>query len=596
MAFICRKIRRIHPEFIDIMHNFSIKLLIAFSVICSTSAQMPAQEYIPTPVTVSTNKVKVDGKQCYSHIVLERQTVYSICKAYGVTAEDLYKFNPGLEENGLKKNSIIVVPSQEALVERTEKQEKQEKVEKVEKPEKTDKKLKKHTVKWYETLEDIANKYGVSEKAIIELNNIQDPSSIARMKILIPEQESSESITVQSKPTGPAAAKDSTRSAVADTTQTTTDLVIPEQTDSVTVADTTALIEEAPKTSVNLAVVLPFAATGTTSKVNYMDFYSGVLYALYKSSHAGIETDVRVFDCENDAIPDPHFFNGCDFVIGPVYEKDMKNTMSVVPEDLTVISPLDHRTINLTEKYPNLIQAPTHRKYQYKRLVEWLKSDIQENEVVLYIHEENARDTAAVREMTEALDSSGIKYVNFSYPILKGRGIASAIFQNMTRTGNNRVIIDAESEAWVTDLVRNLSILRRRTKITLYSPSKIRSYDAIDVETLYSTLLHVCMSYNINYNAPEVKDFLLKYRAIFHTEPTLFAFQGYDLATYFINLVHTYGNDWKKMITKAKMSGLQTNFDFHQVGEGKGIVNEGVRRTEYFSNGKSADLPSDFEQ
>lgn len=571
------------------MNNFSTKLLIAFSIICSASAQMPAQEYIPTPVTVSTNKVKVDGKVCYSHIVLERQTVYSICKAYGVTAEDLYKFNPGLEENGLKKNSIIVIPSQEALTG------KMEKTEKVEKEEKADKKLKKHTVKWYETLEDIAGKYGVSEAAIIELNNIQDLNSIARTKLLIPES-SSESAPIQKEVSEPAEAEDYLSKSAADTTKTALDLTIPERIDSIATADTSALIEDAHKTSVNFAVVLPFAATGTTSKANYMDFYSGVLYAIYKNSNTGTETDVRVFDCANDAVPDPHFFNGCDFVIGPVYEKDLKSTMSIVPEDLMVISPLDHRTINLTERYPNLIQAPTHRKYQYEKLINWLKSDLKDDDVVLYIHEENARDTASVREMTEVLDSSGVKYVNFSYPILKGRDIAAKILSNMTKTDNNRVIIDAESEAWVTDLVRNLSILQRRAKITLYSPSKIRSYDAIDVETLYSTSLHVCMSYNINYDALEVKDFLLKYRAIFHTEPSLFAFQGYDLATYFINLVHTYGNDWKEMLTKAKMSGLQTDFDFHQVGEGKGIVNEGVRKTEYFPNGESADLSSDFEQ
>lgn len=584
-----------------IMNNFSLKVFIAVALACSASSQMVAQDYIPTPVTISTSKTKVNGKVCYQHVVLERQTVYSICKAYGVTAEDLYKYNAGLQEKGLKKNTIILIPSQEALAENAEKEQKVENTEKAEKAVKaevktTGKKLRKHTVKWYETLEDIAKKYGVSEAAIIELNNIQDPNSIARMKLLIPETESSESTPVQEEASEPSADGDNLGSSAADTTKTSSDLVIPERIDSIATADTTALIEDAPKTSVNFAVVLPFAATGTTSKANYMDFYSGVLYAIYKSCNTGIETDLRVFDCANDAVPDPHFFNGCDFVIGPVYEKDLKNTMSIVPEDLTVISPLDHRTISLTEKYPNLIQAPTHRKYQYEKLVNWLKSDLKEDEVVLYIHEENARDTASVREMTEVLDSSGVKYVNFSYPILKGRDIAAKILTNMTRTGNNRVIIDAESEAWVTDLVRNLSILQRRAKITLYSPSKIRSYDAIDAEILYSTLLHVCMSYNINYDTPEVKDFLLKYRAIFHTEPSLFAFQGYDLATYFINLVHTHGNDWKEMLTKTKMSGLQTDFDFHQAGEGKGLVNEGVRKTEYFSNGKSADLPSDFEQ
>ena len=61
-----------------------------------------AQDYVPTPVTISKEKVRVDGKLYYSHIVLERQTLYSICKAYGVNVEDIYSANPSLIDTGLK--------------------------------------------------------------------------------------------------------------------------------------------------------------------------------------------------------------------------------------------------------------------------------------------------------------------------------------------------------------------------------------------------------------------------------------------------------------------------------------------------------------
>ena len=100
----------------SIMKRFSIHTLIVTAVAAgvllgTTATELSAQEYTPVPVTVSTNKLKVDGKLCYSHIVLERQTLYSICKAYNVTAEDLYKYNPGLKENGLKKNGILIIPA-----------------------------------------------------------------------------------------------------------------------------------------------------------------------------------------------------------------------------------------------------------------------------------------------------------------------------------------------------------------------------------------------------------------------------------------------------------------------------------------------------
>ena len=578
------------------MKNFSVKVLIAAIMICSASAKIAAQEYVPTPVTISTNKVKVDGKLCYSHIVLERQTVYSICKAYNVTAEELYKYNPGLEENGLKKNSIIIIPASEVVLEKEEapKQVKEKKEEKKTEKSKSSQKLRKHTIKWYESLDDVAKKYEVSKEAIIELNEIQDTTKIARLKILIPNAEevktpvstSTTDSTITPKPV----VSDSitVHPEIPDTVKT-------EVPDTVAIADTTApiIIEEKPRTSINFALLLPMAATGKTSKINYMDFYCGVLYSLYKCSKEGIATDIKVFDTANDATPETEFFNDCDFAVGPVYTTDFENIKDKLPENLPIISPLDHRVINWADKLSNFIQAPTHRKYQYEELVRWMKEDLKETDNILYLSETNTRDTVAVKEMKQVLNESGLDYKEFSYTVLQGRGIRSSLLARMTKGGVNRIIIESESEAWVNDLVRNLSIICRGTKVVLYSPSKIRSFESIDAENLYKLSLHVCMSYNINYDSAVVKDFLLKYRAIFHTEPTLFAFQGYDLTRYFIHLVHKYGREWEEHIDEAKMTGLQATFDFEKNANGS-YINKGVRRVEYFPNGKAVDIESKF--
>ena len=99
--------------------NLKMKRLLATALLTIILLPVPmsAQEYTGSPVEISKEKVKVDGKVCFSHIVLEKQTLYSISKAYGVTVDDIYRFNPSLHETGLKKNSIIIIPSQEALSE-----------------------------------------------------------------------------------------------------------------------------------------------------------------------------------------------------------------------------------------------------------------------------------------------------------------------------------------------------------------------------------------------------------------------------------------------------------------------------------------------
>ena len=125
-----------------------------------------AQEYVPTPVTVSKEKVKLNGKVYLSHVVLERQTLYSICKAYGVTEDDLYEANPSLRETGLQKNAILLIPFRENAVQENSGESA------VQKQTETSS-YTEHTVKWYEDIEDIARRYDVTVKEIMDLNGLK---------------------------------------------------------------------------------------------------------------------------------------------------------------------------------------------------------------------------------------------------------------------------------------------------------------------------------------------------------------------------------------------------------------------------------------
>ena len=71
-----------------------------------------------------------------------------------------------------------------------------------------------------------------------------------------------------------------------------------------------------------------------------------------------------------------------------------------------------------------------------------------------------------------------------------------------------------------------------------------------------------------------------KYRALFNTEPTQFAYQGYDIASYFIELCSKYGKDWQNYLSHEEKSMLQSTFKCMQQGDG-GYVNHGVRRIVY---------------
>ena len=184
------------------------------------------------------------------------------------------------------------------------------------------------------------------------------------------------------------------------------------------------------------------------------------------------------------------------------------------------------------------------------------------------------------------MDSSYLNYNTFSYSILEGRDVTQPLTDLMTMEGSNRILVASESEAFVNDVIRNLNLLiYNNIDITLYAPSKIRGFETIEVENLHKTSMHVSLGYYIDYENAKVKDFLLKYRALYNTEPNQFAFQGYDVTKYFIELCAKHGSDWRSHIEKSGAKMLQSSFDIHQLPIG-GYQNNGVRRIIY-ENGYS---------
>lgn len=526
-------------------------IMLSFAV----PAWLNAQEYAPVPVTISKEKVKVDGKVYYSHIVLERQTLYSISKAYNVTIDQIYEANPAVKAEGLKKNAIILIP--EAVQDSRNIPERQ--------PKQKQKKTGSdeyiiHTVKWYENLEAISEKYGVPVEAIMEVNGLTGNKLRKRQKLMIPVggtwsvQAAADTTAVQ------AAAEDS----------------------PVRKQEETAIAAESGK--VNAVLVMPFDAHGMKPRTGSIDFYSGTLMAVKELGDRGADIDLNVYDASGGVIPVTEERLGLsDIVIGPVSAGDLAKTLEKCPDHTFIVSPLDHRAEYLASEHANFIQVPTPSLLLYEDLAEWIREDRQsEDEKVIVIYEKGARNIETMGVMSTILEKDGIPFSTFSYSILEGRDVQEPLMQMMNQNAANRVLVMSESEAFVNDVVRNLNLLiHSEYDVVLYGPSKIRSFETIEVDNLHNTRLHTSIAYYVDYDDPAVMDFVRKYRALYNTEPTPYAFQGYDIASYFLGMVSEYGKDWTARLETNEKEMLQADFRFIKEEGKKGCVNSGIRRIVY---------------
>ena len=526
-------------------------IMLSFAV----PAWLNAQEYAPVPVTISKEKVKVDGKVYYSHIVLERQTLYSISKAYNVTIDQIYEANPAVKAEGLKKNAIILIP--ETVQDSRNIPERQ--------PKQRQKKTGSdeyiiHTVKWYENLEAISEKYGVPVEAIMEVNGLTGNKLRKRQKLMIPVggtwsvQAAADTTAVQ------AAAEDS----------------------PVRKQEETAIAAESGK--VNAVLVMPFDAHGMKPRTGSIDFYSGTLMAVKELGDRGADIDLNVYDASGGVIPVTEERLGLsDIVIGPVSAGDLAKTLEKCPDHTFIVSPLDHRAEYLASEHANFIQVPTPSLLLYEDLAEWIREDRQsEDEKVIVIYEKGARNIETMGVMSTILEKDGIPFSTFSYSILEGRDVQEPLMQMMNQNAANRVLVMSESEAFVNDVVRNLNLLiHSEYDVVLYGPSKIRSFETIEVDNLHNTRLHTSIAYYVDYDDPAVMDFVRKYRALYNTEPTPYAFQGYDIASYFLGMVSEYGKDWTARLETNEKEMLQADFRFIKEEGKKGCVNSGIRRIVY---------------
>ena len=508
-----------------------------FVAVCLGSSLIAsAQEYVPTPVTVSKEKVKLGGKVYLSHVVLEKQTLFSISRAYGVTEEELYQANPTLRETGLQKNAILLIPYKEAALQADGSATPQQD-------------YTEHTVRWYEDIDDIARRYDVSPKEIMEANGLKSRKLTTRQVLKIPIRKPA----VEETP------------ATEETPVNQEEEAAPEQPEETPLPAQEEGVEEhsslltLTKDIVEFSLVLPLKSGASESN---MDFYSGVLLALKDMEAEGLKVKAHVYDL-SVALPPMDMLEKSDFVLGPIVSRDLEAILQRLDGKAPVISPLDQKAASLSQHYHNFIQVPSAPENQYEDLAQWVKEEAGPDDRIILVTEKGASNISASVSVRSALARREVNYEILTYSIVEGRGIPTTLSSIMTQEGVNRVLVASESEAFVGDAVRNLGImLGKGYDVVMYAPSKVRTFDTIEGSAYHDVSLHISTSYHADYANPAVDRFVRAYRSLFRTEPSQFEFQGYDTTRFFAQKV---------------ASGLHTDFSFTPDANGN-LVNRAVRR------------------
>lgn len=559
-------------------------LILALLFVFSMSAYGQSTE--PVPVRISKEKANINGAIFYVHKVQPKQTVFSICKAYGVTTEELLNNNSTLKD-GLKAGSIIFIPVTKQSIENTAAEAAAnvaaaDTVSAIDdKADKTEQSpdYKEHKVKWYETLNSIAKKYNVSVEDIVLFNKLSKASVETRQIIKIPLNTAKETEIVPEQKEV-ISEEDQSRTIVENYVERPMD-----EADALAKMEHLKSIDHfSERNPVRISIILPFNAQSTTPSSNYLDFYSGALLAVNQMKKDGLNISLNVIDLANHSwigeIFQGNMLSGSNLVIGPVESRDIPEFANYCKlHKIPFVSPMDHKAEYIVENNRYFFQVPASVQTQLAHLIGNIKVDSHEKLTIMY--NASGEEDSYVNNIKGILDNNHTPYNEIKYNILRGREITDSLKRVMSTNVRHKVIIASEDEAFASDAVRNMKVLSlSQVPITLYGSNKIRNYESIDAEFFNDLNMHTSAAYFVDYSSEETVKFLSRYRALFNTEPSPFAFQGYDILTYFLNALMDFGGNFIDYVTYYKMNLLQSNIQFVQI-DGGGFVNKGIKEIEY---------------
>ncbi len=561
------------------------KHILIFLIFSSTLfGNVYAQSYVSTPVEISTEKANIGGSIFYIHTVLQGQTLFSIAKTYGVSTGEIGKHNPKLSE-GLKTGSILYIPVSPTISTSASniselRKEMDNSYKAPENEGQKERKIRKHTVKWYETIFDIAQKYDVNVDDILYINNLEKGSVLKRKQVILIPDKNFDPIIMEGERI---VAKPETESKVPETT--------PQENKD----DREHLYSYSQGRNYKASLVLPLNASRSTENpsVNQIDFYSGALLAM-QALKTNISTkytldivDIGKYHSVNEMI-NSGILNNSDLIIGPIVDNNITPVAEFAKNNkIPIVSPMDLKTSHLLKNNPYFILFPSTPESGMAHLLSSVvKQDSWEEETITLVFEKGYENSSAVLTIKEYFRKHSIEHKVISYPLLEGRNINAHLKDIFIKEKLNKVIVASESEAFVSDVLRNLHLIKSIDlyNIEVFGQPKWKSFETLETEYLHLLNTHLFFQYFVDYNNPATKEFVRKYREIFKAEPTPYSFQGYDIVYYFISSLEKYGRSFPNKITKEKATLLQSDVKFNPASNDAGLENIAIRSVRYGEN------------
>lgn len=539
------------------------------------------------------NQAEPDLSQYNVHPVVSGETIYGLEQRYGITHEEMMKFNPALQ-NGLKTGMKLKIPVKQTAT--------------VAEPATTQAEVPttKYKVEQGETLFSLAARFGVEVGEIKKVNPALFSRGLeAGETILIPLKSAiKDQSAVKQDTTSPAVNNDNNQMTDQDCKPETAKnqkykaaLLLPLYLAGNDNPDASKLDAAQLMAKINLSKTVVVNPTDTTTvyagvnidpkALGFLEFYEGALLAVDSLKQRGMKIELYVFDVSNqkmvNALVQLDEFREMNLIIGPVYPELQETVAAFAAKNrIPMISPLAS-TGTLEQKNPWYFKVNPTREYQVEQTADYVAKEMADRNFIILQQGGNSTsaDAQLAKLCKEKLTANPKESRFHEYNLQQG---INGITPLMNETGENVFLIPTDSEAQVSVAVTNLTSLAERYNIVLVGTQVLPKLKSIQTENYHQIRLRFLSPYFVDYNRPLVRRFVGQFREKFAAEPTQFSLQGFDVAYYFMSAMFTYGKDFRNCISDYPMELTQMNFGFERVSPVAGFMNKSLFITGYERN------------
>lgn len=443
------------------------------------------------------------------HVVQKGETVYSISKQYGIQIDTLLNHNKQITGNQIKTGDTLTIPIRKNLYDfieyRTEKR---------------------------ETLLDIANRFHVPlrdlkaknpryKNAVPKGNVVLIPIDPENIHFRFPDEQEEETIE--------------------------------DGLDLFAAQDTVCIGQQSREKTLHVVLMMPFATSRLNDDsfadmrrknrasdyafFNYLPFYQGILLALEDLENEGYHIRLNVYDITGKNSPVESILNDsklkeADLIITLISASPFQKVADFARQHniplINAVSPRD----NILTGYPNVVKIVPAESTIPEAVMEILPDDESVNLIVARSSKQNL-----------PYDSLQVRAAFPLYREVVLGGDKKAIVNELVSYKKNYIVVIGSNKLEVLDLMRVLDEQRKKYDITLVGYPNWDAISEINNHYAQNLKLHFISAHFVDYKDVKTNSFLLRFRAQYNAEPNLNAFQGYDIASYFIRSAAMFGKN-----------------------------------------------------